>query len=234
MTPLSYKAVIFDFDGTLYDNSGIAKALILLKPHRLFYMKAERDARSSLKGRDFESPENFKKEYYARAAKAARCSPESFAYWYEKRYLKHMEKALKKKAFKARPKILEVFRALVSEGKKIALYSDYSAISERSLSCGISQEALDLCQGIYSSDNFGCLKPAPRAFLKIAADLKARPKDCLVVGDRDDTDGMGARLSGMKFIQIKTKKERDIIDESHSVLEWEEFAARILSGENLF
>ncbi|MCR5046065.1 MAG: HAD family hydrolase [Treponema sp.] len=223
-----FKAVIFDFDGTLYDNSGIAKTLILSNPFRFFFMKAERDARRIFKGRDFETPENFRKEYYQKAAKEALTSPESFAYWFEKRYMKHMERALKKKKFHAHPKVDEVFEFFSKSGKKIALYSDYNAIKERALACGIKQESLDLCQGFYSSETFGCLKPAPRAFLQIAANLGTRPKDCLVVGDRDDTDGFGARMVGMKFIQIKTKSERPILDQAHPVIEWEEFAKQIL------
>lgn len=222
------KAVIFDFDGTLYDNTGISKAMILSHPFRFFYMKAERDARRRLKGRDFETPENFKKEFYAMAAKSVPCGQKSFAYWYEERYLKRMEKALKKKTFAVRPKIFETFSALAAAGKKIALYSDYNDIPRRALACGMSQAALDLCQGFYSSETFGCLKPAPRGFLQIAAYLGARPKDCLVVGDRDDTDGFGARLCGMQFVQIKTKKPKDILDDGHPVMSWNDFAAQIL------
>ncbi len=223
-----FKAVIFDFDGTLYDNSGIAKSLILMRPHRFFFMWSERKVRTSLKGRDFETPENFKREYYKRAAALVPCSQKRFAFWYESRYLRHMQKALGQKKFRARPKTRELFQALHDRGIKIALYSDYAMIPERAAACGIQSDTLSLCQGIYSSDDFGCLKPAPRAFLQIAANLGARPKDCLVVGDRDDTDGMGARLCGMKFIQIKTKKPRDVLDGSHPVMEWEDFAATIL------
>ncbi|MBQ7619166.1 MAG: HAD family hydrolase [Treponema sp.] len=228
MKPLDFKAFIFDFDGTLYDNSGIAKALILGNPFRFFFMKAERNARRIFKGRDFETPENFKREYYQRAAKDAFTSPATFAHWYEDRYIKRMERALRKKEFHAHPKVDEVFEFLSKAGKKIALYSDYNSIQERALACGIKQESLNLCQGFYSSESFGCLKPAPRAFLQIAAYMETRPKDCLVVGDRDDTDGFGARMSGMSFVQIKTKRPREILDDNHPVMSWEEFAAGIL------
>lgn len=228
-----FKAVIFDFDGTLYDNTGIARAMVLSNPLRFFFMKAERDARRRFKGRDFETPENFKKEFYGAAAKSVPCGQEAFAHWYESRYLKRMEKVLAKKQFRAHQKIYEVFKALADSGKKIALYSDYNDIRERALACGISQEALDLCHGFYSSETMGCLKPAPRGFLKIAADLNARPKECLVVGDRDDTDGFGARLTEMQFVQIKTKKPKDVLDGAHPVMDWDDFAARILGEQKV-
>ena len=228
----AYKAVIFDFDGTLYDNSGIAKAMILSHPFRFSFMKAERDTRRKLKGRDFETPENFNNEFYQKASKNAGFSAERFGKWYESRYLRYLEGALKKKKFRCHPQIFEVFKKLCDSGKKIALYSDYNLIQERTRACGISQETLDMCQGFYSSETLGCLKPAPRAFLKIAADLNARPKDCLVVGDRDDTDGMGARLTDMGFVQIKTKKAKDILHFNHPVMEWKEFAEKVLNGED--
>ncbi len=231
MTTNDFKAVIFDFDGTLYDNTGISKAMILGNPFRFFLMKAERDTRRKLKGRDFYTPQSFKNEFYGRAAKAAHCSPERFAHWYEDRYLRRMTRTLKKEEFAARPQIAEVFQKIRAAGKKIALYSDYAQIPERALACGISQEALDLCQGFYSSESFGCLKPSPRGFLQIAAALGARPKDCLVVGDRDDTDGFGARLSGMQFVQIKTRREKEVLHFNHPVLAWEEFAKEILGGQ---
>ena len=230
---LDYKAVIFDFDGTLYDNSHIGRALILSRPFSFFYMKAERDTRRNLKGRDIETPQKFKYEYCKRAAKLLGTSPEIFARWYEEKYLKYLERALRKKRFKARERIAEVFAALVSSGKKIALYSDYERIQARALACGVPQEALDLCSGFYSPKDFGCLKPAPRAFLQIAADLSARPKDCLVVGDRDDTDGMGARLTEMDFVQIKTKKPKDVLHFSHPIMDWNDFVDAVLRGEPL-
>lgn len=223
------KAVIFDFDGTLYDNTGIAKAMLLGNPFRFFFMKAERETRRALKGRDFETPGKFKMEFYNRASIHAFCNPEDFAYWYENRYLRRMAKTLTKKRFRAHPKIYEVFKKLSDDKKKIALYSDYNDIQKRALACGISQDSLDLCKKFYSSESFGCLKPAPRAFFQIAADLGARPRDCLVVGDRDDTDGFGARLAGMQFIQIKTKRPKDILHFNHPVLTWEEFVSEIMS-----
>ena len=232
MNARNFKAVIFDFDGTLYDNTGIAKGLLLPRLHRFFFMKAERKARAFFKGRDFETPENFKKEYYTLASKAAFCSPKTFGEWYEKRYLRYMEKVLSHKRFAAHSKIFEVFKAISGSGTKIALYSDYNLIKERALSCGVKQEALDLCERFYSSETLGCLKPAPRGFLQIAADLGAKPKETLVVGDRDDTDGQGARNAGMKFVQIKTKAQRPIWDLQHPVLSWEEFASKILDGSD--
>jgi HAD superfamily hydrolase (TIGR01549 family) len=46
------------------------------------------------------------------------------------------------------------------------------------------------------------LKPAPDGFLLAAERLGAAPADCLVIGDRLDTDGEAARRAGMAFRKI--------------------------------
>ena len=65
-----------------------------------------------------------------------------------------------------------------------------------------------------SSESFGALKPAPRPFLEIAAKLNISPENILVIGDRNDTDGLGAESAKMKFIQTeshKTKGDKTVI-----------------------
>ena len=59
-------AVIFDFDGTFYDNQGIGKDLVLSHPFNLLRIKSERDVRKSLKNQFFGSKEEFMKEYSKR------------------------------------------------------------------------------------------------------------------------------------------------------------------------
>ncbi|MBP5451451.1 MAG: HAD-IA family hydrolase, partial [Treponema sp.] len=55
---------------------------------------------------------------------------------------------------------------------------------------------------------FGISKPAKRAFNQIADTLGVPAENCLVVGDRLDTDGEGARNSGMKFVQVSDKRQK--------------------------
>ena len=71
-------AVIFDFDGTLYDNTGIALKLIKARPFDMFKMNAERQARKLLKGAYFESEEKFLDQFFSVAAAKAKCSKEKF------------------------------------------------------------------------------------------------------------------------------------------------------------
>ena len=44
---------------------------------------------------------------------------------------------------------------------------------------------------------------AKASFEKICQEMGLQPSDCLMVGDRDDTDGKGARSVGMAFTLVK-------------------------------
>ena len=214
-------AVIFDFDGTLYDNTGIALKLIKARPFDMFKMNAERQARKVLKGTYFESEEKFLEKFFAIAAQKAKCSKEKFDSWYTKTYLPCMIKVLHKK-FPARKNVDGLFETIKSKGIKLAILSDYSFIAQRMQAISISSENVDIMK---SSQELGGLKPAPQLFLKLADQLKIAPEKLLVVGDRDDTDGQGAINSGMKFIQIrKASTKNEPAPDSHPLLFWEEFA----------
>ena len=214
-------AVIFDFDGTLYDNTGIALKLIKARPFDMFKMNAERQARKVLKGTYFESEEKFLEKFFAIAAQKAKCSKERFDSWYTKTYLPCMIKVLHKK-FPAHTGVEKLFKAIRAKGIKLAILSDYSFIAQRMQSISISSENVDIMK---SSQELGGLKPAPQLFLKLADQLKIAPEKILVVGDRDDTDGQGAINSGMKFVQIrKISTKNEPAPDSHPLLFWEEFA----------
>ena len=213
-------AVIFDFDGTLYDNTGIALKLIKARPFDMFKMNAERQARKVLKGTYFESEEKFLEKFFAIAAQKAKCSKEKFDSWYTKTYLPCMIKVLHKK-FPARKNVDGLFETIKSKGIKLAILSDYSFIAQRMQAISISSENVDIMK---SSQELGGLKPAPQLFLKLADQFKIAPEKILVVGDRDDTDGQGAINSGMKFIQIrKASTKNEPATDSHPLLFWEEF-----------
>lgn len=203
MNVKKFKAVIFDFDGTLYDNSGIGKALVFSAPLDMFKIRADRIARKRLWGCDENSQEKFDEIFFERASKFAHVSSKKYKKWYEERYQKIFLNALKKKRFRARPNVEKIFSSLCESGAKIAIFSDYKNVRERMLAIGIPEKSMELCAGFFSAPEFGCLKPAPRGFLQVAGNLGVAPKQCLVVGDRADTDGQGALHAGMNFIQIK-------------------------------
>ena len=116
-----------------------------------------------------------------------------------------------KKHYKPRPGAIELlsrFDTEVSSGKvipRIAVYSDYPFLKERLDVLGFNPGKSIL---LYGPESFGAQKPATRPFTSIAKDLGAEPEEVLVIGDRDDTDGVGAFNAGMRFFCLETGRRR--------------------------
>ena len=197
------QAVIFDFDGTLYDFAHLPRNLILSRPLDMFLMKAERTARRACKGRDFKTSDALMSEFTRAMSELSKKSHEKIKTWYKTRYIQTMIRVLSKK-YTARRGTAELFEALHKRGIKIAVFSDYPCVRERMSAIGLGSDVQDNCAVITSAQERGAFKPAPRPFLEIAAELGVKSEQCLVVGDRADTDGKGAELSGMRFLQIES------------------------------
>jgi HAD superfamily hydrolase (TIGR01549 family) len=129
--------------------------------------------------------------------------------------------ALLKTFYPARPGVQDLFKTIDRMGLPRAVYSDYPLVGQRLEAIGLDP---DSCGMLYSPENFGAQKPAPRPFLEIAEALRCKPGDILVVGDKDKTDGAGAAAAGMLYIRIVSRKKPG--DGSH-VMTWEQFCALI-------
>jgi hypothetical protein len=74
------------------------------------------------------------------------------------------------------------------------------------------RSALDFTPGprvrLYGPESFGAQKPAPGPFRIIAGDLGVSPGETLVIGDREDTDGVGALAAGMSFFRLDDGRRR--------------------------
>ena len=204
----SIKAIIFDFDGTLYDFSFIPIRLILHEPYHLFRIRADRVVRKNLKGRDFDSTEAFEIEYNRLMSKHTHLSPEENFKWYQETYVKKTMTRVLERHYKIRDGLKDFIQSLKKKGMKMAVLSDYPLVTERLLAVGMDQETIECFSVISSTQELGCLKPAKRAFNQIADTLGVPAENCLVVGDRLDTDGEGARNSGMKFVQVSDKRQK--------------------------
>ena len=222
------KAIIFDLDGTLYNFKWLPFRLMWSLPTDILRIKADRTVRKSLKGCDFATPEAYLAEYAQRMAEKTDFKSQDALNWYTNRYMGTMCFLLKR-YYSQRPQLAEVFARLHQQKIKIAVFSDYPRVHQRIRALDFSDETMTTISGIFSAQDFGSQKPAPRPFLEIAANLGVTPNQCLVVGDRDLADGAGARETGMGFIQIETHKTK-IIEANHPVWSWEDFAQWVLEG----
>jgi FMN phosphatase YigB (HAD superfamily) len=215
------KGIIFDLDGTLYDQRGLALRLIAANPRYMVLIRKERMVRKLLSGRDMESPERFFLLFFASLARLSG-KPESFLRsWYFNRYIPLMCSILKR-YYVPRPGTDELFGLLKKAAFPFAVYSDYPLTAERLAALGLNPE---LCP-CYGPDSFGALKPASRPFRIIAENLGSPCAATLVAGDRAETDGAGAAACGMRYIRIRRRGGTGR-GESCPVMNWETFCTTL-------
>ncbi|MDR2618192.1 MAG: HAD family phosphatase [Treponema sp.] len=205
------KAVIFDFDGTLYDYRLMPFRLIGLNPWDLFFIWSERRTRRAFAGRDYGSADAYYKAYFSWLGKLTLRSPGAMRAWYFDHYIPRMCRVLKKH-YCLRPGVEEILNRLEAHsllpGKKlkgVAVYSDYPDLRKRFNALGYDPGGKIR---LFGPDSFGAQKPAPGPFRHIAGELGALPEETLVIGDRVDTDGKGALAAGMSFFRLDDGRRR--------------------------
>jgi FMN phosphatase YigB (HAD superfamily) len=89
---------------------------------------------------------------------------------------------------------------LRAAGCKTAVFSDYGFVREKLEAIGFDLSWADF---LFEAPALGGLKPCRESFEKICQIMNIQPADCLMIGDREDTDGAGARSVGMAFAHVK-------------------------------
>ena len=86
------------------------------------------------------------------------------------------------------------------KGGKTAIVSDYPASAKL-----LALRAADLFDVVVANGEAGGptrLKPSPEGYLLAAKRLGILPQNCLVIGDRDDADGLAAKAAKMAFRKV--------------------------------
>jgi FMN phosphatase YigB (HAD superfamily) len=203
--PREIRAIILDLDGTLYDSKNIARRLVLARPFDALLMGMERRVRKFFAGQVYDSVESYYQAFFLKFSKLVCRSVPFVRHWYFETYMPLMIRVLSRH-YRPRSGAVELLAALESGENHwertipFAIYSDYPMTGQR-------LQALGLVPGpggkIYGPDDLGAQKPAAAAYLRIAADLGSAPEHILVAGDRDDTDGAGARAAGMMYFKVE-------------------------------
>lgn len=203
-----YKAVIFDLDGTLYDNKGLPMKLVLADIPNMWVLGAERKARKHIKGKDLKDAAGVYDALFTEmTAVKHSLTVEKARKWYQEKYMP-LQVTLLRMYFEPRPLAIELLEALKARDLKVILYSDYGHETEKVDALGISQ---DLFDGIISAAKMGGLKPCRQSMERLMQQFGLDSATTLYVGDREDTDGESARAVNMDFHNVK--QNRDAWDE---------------------
>ena len=197
------KAVIFDLDGTLYDKSSLGRRLLNKQFGRVGLLSREQIARHNLRGKYFGSEEAFYDAFFNEMAKGNKLIARLSRYWYFHDFMPKMVETLRTE-YQLEPWVRDLCWKLQNANIKIAVYSDYGYVEEK-------MEALDFIAAnvdvVADAPALGGLKPAKESLEKVVEMLGVPAENCLLIGDREDTDGASARALNMRFMQVDNRVE---------------------------
>jgi HAD superfamily hydrolase (TIGR01509 family) len=202
--PRGLKVVVFDVDGTLYEQGPLRRAMLLrllgshlLRPlqgwRTIRVLSAYRHAQESLR---VETAGDVGAAQIAMAAERTGCDPAEVATCVER----WMEREPLPLLRRFRSAGLEDFlRACKAQGLRLAVLSDYPATAKLE-ALGIA-DYFDLVLCAQSPD-IGVFKPHPRGLLVALQRLGVAPHECLYVGDRAEVDAVAADAAGIPSVIV--------------------------------
>lgn len=197
----SLEAVIFDVDGTLYDQRRLRWRMLItlgkaLCPHRegwrtLKALRAFRAHRESDAAKGAVATLAFQYDWVARhTGLAPEVVQASVDNWIFRRPLIHLEAC-------RYPGVRRLFNTLRFRGVKIGVFSDYPA-EEKLRALGLTADST-VCS---TDEGVRRLKPDPRGLLLCCQMLGVTPEKALYIGDRDTVDGGCARRAAVPYLII--------------------------------
>ena len=197
LTP-QIRLVVFDLDGTLYTKKCMVWRMLKAAPRDWRMMLAERKTRRALRGQYFETKAAFDKAFFQLFAEIRGCSEQDAIEWYDNVYMPLMVGVIRKYY-----KSVEWLPTFAEECKKrdirLVVLSDYGHTREKLAALNIEEHLFDW---VVSAPELGGLKPAPQLMHQVAERMNVTPDQCLVIGDREDTDGLLAKETGARFFLV--------------------------------
>jgi putative hydrolase of the HAD superfamily len=197
------RLVVFDVDGTLYDQRGLRLRMLremLISSIRarnisfIYILRAYRRIREEL-GDSLH--EDFEPELTSRTAAFVGCSEDqvrsTVEEWLERRPLRHLVQY-------RYPQLPELFQGLRKHGKKIGVFSDYPAREKL--------EALKLDADVIvcaSDEDVGVLKPHAKGLRILMSRAATNHAETILIGDRPERDGLAARAANVRPLILSRK-----------------------------
>lgn len=203
--PKSLKGIVFDLDGTLYHMRWFMKPMLTAKlAPGMLMLPRYMAVRKEFSGRDLQNGQALLTAMAKRLANASKTgTTESMLQWIHKKFYKAFISCMPFLK-NSRPGISDVLNLLWQKDYYLGVLSDFACITERLAGLQIDQRVF---HSLVSSESEGCLKPCPRPLQMIAQSWYLKPSEIVVIGDRDDTDGLIAEAAGMHFIKITDKQQ---------------------------
>jgi phosphoglycolate phosphatase/putative hydrolase of the HAD superfamily len=222
-----FKAVIFDVDGTLYDQKKLRRKIFFrllgyysLHSWKLRDLKILMDFRRLREKNIYTTDTNIREAQYLWAAKATGVSPQRVRELVNKWIYQIPLPYLSSCSFSG---VKEFFSALQQQGILTVIFSDYPAEEK------ISALGLSNCLFFCSTDReIDCFKPNPKGLEVIVDKLGISIKQCLLIGDRKDRDGECARRAGMDYLIKENKKS----GKNYSFSSYQELKQDLISSCN--
>ncbi len=202
-----YKAVVFDMDGTLYDQKRLRLTMAIrlclyyfchpFKIRELFVLKTFREVREHWPETDTDAQENIDRLQYERVATKHHVTAELVE--------KVVERWIYEDPLSALPKyrddkLAAYIQALREADIPVYIFSDYPAEDKL--------KALEIAvDDIYApgDEREVELKPSPHGLLLLMKEHGLTPEEVLLVGDRDEKDGEAARRAGVDCVILSRK-----------------------------
>ena len=193
------KVVVFDLDGTLYNKKGMTRRMMFGAFFEWRMMLRERNTRKQLRGIWMGNKESFYHRYFETMASGRLYSADYARWWYNTRYMPLMVKVLKK-YYKPADWVIPFVSQCKQLGIRLVVLSDYGHTKEKLQALGMECALFDW---VISAPELGGLKPASQLLTSVAAEMGVQPNQCLVIGDRQDTDGELAKSVNAPFYLVR-------------------------------
>jgi FMN phosphatase YigB (HAD superfamily) len=192
------RLVIFDLDGTLYTKPCMVWHMLASAPSDWRLMWAERKTRKQLRGKWLENERIFYQTYFQIMASFCSLSPNQMREWYMNSYMPLMVNVIRK-YYKPSEWLLPFIAECKQRGIRLVILSDYGHTLEKLEALGIDKNLFDW---VVSAPELGGLKPAPQLIDKVIEFMGVARGQCLIIGDRNDTDGQLANDAGAAFCLV--------------------------------
>ena len=191
------RVVIFDLDGTLYAKGGLVWRMMFALPLHWRRMLAERKTRKQMQGQFI--GEHFYAQYFATLAEQCNLSAEEAKAWYEQVYMPQMVEQIGRH-YPLAKWVMPFIEECRLRGIRMAVLSDYGHTYEKLAAIKLDKTYFDW---VVAAPELGGLKPSVELLKEVAKQMGVAMEQCLVIGDRIDTDGEMAKNGGADFYLIK-------------------------------